>query len=150
MIVVSQNNTIFRFPSLVWGMYTLHQQKNFFCLCSIFACRLILYLYVCAVDNSEISGFCESKIRAVRAVKHTISVHTISEYICLLFLFRKYQTKRWKLEEKHLSIDLYIYKIYKIAKTAKLSKNILVLFENGKLKGKNYKLLSKNTLKVIY
>ena len=32
----------------------------------IFACRLVLYLYACAVENPEILGFCVSKSRGLR------------------------------------------------------------------------------------
>ena len=34
------------------------------CLRFIFTCRLVLYLYACAVENPEILGFCVSEIRA--------------------------------------------------------------------------------------
>ena len=43
-----------------------NQQKFFCCLRFIFACRLVLYLYTCAVGNPEISGFCVSKCRGWR------------------------------------------------------------------------------------
>ena len=33
-----------------------------FLSCFIFACRLVLYLYVCAVENPEISRFCVLKV----------------------------------------------------------------------------------------
>ena len=46
------------------GRLVTNQQKVIFlCLHFIFACRLVLYLYLCAVENHEISEFCE--IRAV-------------------------------------------------------------------------------------
>ena len=35
----------------------------FSCLSLISACRLVLYLYACAVENPEILGFCVSKSR---------------------------------------------------------------------------------------
>ena len=38
----------------------------FCCLASIFACRLVFYLYACAVENPEIPGFCVSKSRGLR------------------------------------------------------------------------------------
>ena len=45
-----------------------NQQKISFFLQSrfIFACRLVLYLYACAVENPEIPGFCVSKSRGLR------------------------------------------------------------------------------------
>ena len=71
---VLQNNATFRFSSLVYGLKALlclsgtkihwwlaNEDVFFFCLCFI----LVLYLYAFAVDNPEISGFCESEIIAV-------------------------------------------------------------------------------------
>ena len=46
------------------GSLVTNQQKfHFFFLLPrfIFACRLVLYLYACAVENPEIPGFCVSK-----------------------------------------------------------------------------------------
>ena len=45
-----------------------NQQKCHFSAVSlfIFACRLVLYLYACAVENPEIPGFCVSKSRGLR------------------------------------------------------------------------------------
>ena len=72
-----QNNTTFRFSSLVYGLYAklcfsgtwidrwlINNNVIFLCLRFIFACFFVLYLYGCAVENSEISGFCASEIRA--------------------------------------------------------------------------------------
>ena len=79
VVCVTEHNTTFQFSSLVYGMNALQCfsgtwvewrliDKNviFLCLRFIFACRLVLYLYACEVENPEISGFCVSKIRAVR------------------------------------------------------------------------------------
>ena len=46
-----------------------------------FASRLVLYLYACAVEILEISGFCESEIRVVRT-DHTHEGKKIEMYCC--------------------------------------------------------------------
>ena len=52
-----QNNNKFRFSGDWW---LIKKKMSFFsCLRFIFACRLVLYLYACAVENPL--GFCASK-----------------------------------------------------------------------------------------
>ena len=46
-------------------LVTIEQKCNFFLSWVYFACCLVWYLYECAVENSEISGFCVSKSRGL-------------------------------------------------------------------------------------
>ena len=48
---------------------------SFYCLPFIFTCRLVLYLYACAVENPEISGFCVSKSRGLRFMDAILIFH---------------------------------------------------------------------------
>ena len=45
-----------------WVDWWLINKNVIFLSCFIFACRLVLYLYVCAVESPEISGFCVLKV----------------------------------------------------------------------------------------
>ena len=64
------------FANLVFfQILVTNQQKYLFpliflCLRFIFACRLVLYLYACAVENPKISGFCVSKSKDLRTDHH--------------------------------------------------------------------------------
>ena len=53
---------------LVQGSLVTNQQKSHFSavFASFLLARLVLYLYACAVENPEISGFCVSKSRGLR------------------------------------------------------------------------------------
>ena len=79
LVCVTKQHTTFQYSSLVYGMcanlcfsstriYWRLINKNviFLFLYFIFACRLVVYLYVCAVENPEFSGFCVSKSRGLQ------------------------------------------------------------------------------------
>ena len=77
--VLSVNNTTFWFSSLIYGLcaklcfsgtwldwWLIDKNIIFLCRRFIFASRLVLYFYACAIENTDISGLCVSKSRGLR------------------------------------------------------------------------------------
>ena len=59
-------NLCFSSTRVAWGL--INKKCHFSAVFALFfAYRLALYLYTCAVENPEISGFCVSKSRGLRA-----------------------------------------------------------------------------------
>ena len=57
-------NLCFSITRVVWWL--INKKVIFLLSRFIFACRLVLYLYACAVENPEIPGFCVTKNRGLR------------------------------------------------------------------------------------
>ena len=87
----------------------------FSCLSLIFACRLVLYLYACAVENPEILGFCVSKSRQIYLV---CIISIVKRYIFLTilltqFLFLSVVALIFLADTKQLVADVYLKKMYR-------------------------------------
>ena len=82
------------------GRLLTRQQKCHFC-------RLVLYLYACAVENPEILGFCVSEIRVVHIYHNTsCSVVTQTKNERPRFVENNNIYFEWILKIKHIQVNV--------------------------------------------
>ena len=68
-------NLCFSSTRVVWWL--INKSVIFLLSRFIFACRLVLYLYACAVENPEIPGFCVSKSRGLRKINRIVDLNCV-------------------------------------------------------------------------